>query len=504
MFTEETDVVVIGSGPGGGTVATVCAERGLSVVVLERGDLPPLDGSPAAHEDHSEGRSLIERRPCDDRTIWCNDVPRRMYLGGRAGGSSGIYGAALLRPQPVDFEPGTAYGARLPSELWRWPISYDEFEPWLQRAEQMCGVAGALQRDFQPVSASQHGSLPSELPLAPVNQRVLSRLQQTGHRVWRLPLAIDASRCLRCDQCAGIPCPTGARWSALQVLRNARQSGRSPVLKTRTEAVRLQHAAGRIEGVEVCDRNTGRQYRIRARRYVLAAGAIGTAALLLASGFEHAQLGRNFMFHCSPVVVGLFLKSTGGRRTFIKQLGISDYYSGTPDLPEKMGIVQSLPAPGPLLLARNGLRVLPALVRQWLRDHMLPMVGIVEDLPSPDNRVQLSATGQIHLQHRFSAFDLRRADSLTAGISRLLKTAGARLTVAGNMPPAEHVGHQCGTARFGHQRQHAVLDPQCRAWSHRELYVADASFMPTSLGVGPALTVIANALRIGEILCNEI
>ncbi|TWW09049.1 hypothetical protein E3A20_18210 [Planctomyces bekefii] len=135
---------------------------------------------------------------------------------------------------------------------------------------------------------------------------------------------------------------------------------------------------------------------------------------------------------------------------------------------------------------------------------MLPMVGIVEDLPSPENRVQLSGDGQIQLHHRFSAFDLQRADALTGCISRLLKTAGARLTVAGKMPPAEHVGHQCGTARFGHNRQHAVLDPQCRTWSHPELYVADASFMPTSLGVGPALTVIANALRVGEILCNEL
>ncbi|MFN7868310.1 MAG: GMC oxidoreductase [Planctomyces sp.] len=504
MFTEETDVLVIGSGPGGGVVASTCAARGLSVVVLERGALPPVEGSPAARREHGEGPSLIERQPCDDRTVWCNDVPRQMYVGGRAGGSSGIYGAALLRPQPVDFEPGAAYGARLPSELWRWPIRYDEFEPWLQRAERLCGVAGALQRDFQPCRAADGGGLPSELPLAPINQRVLGRLQRAGHHVWRLPLAIDADRCLRCDQCAGVPCPTGARWSALRVLTTAGQSCRSLILKPRTEAVRLQHAAGRIDGLEVCNRDDGRHYRIRARRYVLAAGAIGTAALLLASGIEHAQLGRNFMYHCSPVVVGLFLSSTGGRRTFIKQLGVSDYYNGTPDLPQKMGIVQSLPAPGPVLLAKNGLRVLPVPLRQWLRDHMLPMVGIVEDLPSPENRVQLSGDGQIHLHHRFSAFDLQRADALTGGISRLLKTAGARLTVAGKMPPAEHVGHQCGTARFGHNRQHAVLDPQCRTWSHPELYVADASFMPTSLGVGPALTVIANALRVGEILCNEL
>ena len=499
---QESDVLVVGSGPGGATVAATCAARGLSVIVVERGAMPPAANTPVAVAQHCEHDSLIARRPCEDRTIWCNEIPRQMYIGGQAGGSSGIYGAALLRPQPVDFEPGSAYGSRLPLELHHWPIGFADFEPWLEKAEAHCRVAGALGRNFQPVETA-HGNPPELLPLAPVNQRVLTQLQHSSHSVWRLPLAIDATSCLRCDQCAGIPCPTGARWSALQTLETARQAGHSLNLKTRTEAIRLRHAAGRIDGLEVRQRDSGEQYLIRARRYVLAAGAIGTAVLMLGSGIEHSQLGRNFMYHCSPVVVGLFLRSTGGRRTFIKQLGLSDFYCGTPDLPEKMGIVQSLPAPGPLLLAKNGLRLLPVPIRQLLRDHMLPMVGIVEDLPRPENRIHLSANGEIRLQHRFSQFDLQRAKSLAGSIGKLLKSAGAAMTIAGKMPPAEHVGHQCGTARFGHQRHHAVLDPQCRSWSHPELFVADASFMPTSLGVGPALTVIANALRIGEILCSE-
>jgi len=500
---QESDVLVVGSGPAGAAVAATCAARGLSVIVVERGELPPAAGTPAAAADHSEQHSLIERRPCDDRTVWCNNLPRQLYIGGRAGGSSGIYGAALLRPQPVDFEPGSAYGKRLPLELQRWPIRFEDFEPWLEKAEAHCQVAGALGRGFQPVETAR-SKPPALLPLAPVNQRVLTKLQHTGHSVWRLPLAIDAATCLRCDQCAGIPCPTGARWSALHTLQSAWQADCQLKLLTRTDAIRLRHAAGHIDGLEVRQRDSGQHYLIRARRYVLAAGALGTAALMLGSGIEHPQLGRNYMYHCSPVVVGLFLKSTGGRRTFIKQLGLSDFYCGTPDFPEKMGIVQSLPAPGPLLLAKNGLRLLPPPLRQRLRNHMLPMVGIVEDLPSPENRVQLSAGGQIRLLHRFSEFDLQRAQSLTGSIRRLLKTAGAAITIAGKMPPAEHVGHQCGTARFGHQRQHAVLDPQCRSWSHPELFIADASFMPTSLGVGPALTVIANALRIGDILCSEL
>jgi choline dehydrogenase-like flavoprotein len=189
---QESDVLVVGSGPAGAAVAATCAARGLSVIVVERGELPPAAGTPAAAADHSEHLSLIERRPCDDRTVWCNDLPRQLYIGGRAGGSSGIYGAALLRPQPVDFEPGSAYGKRLPIELQRWPIRFEDFEPWLEKAEAHCQVAGALGRGFQPVETARNKP-PALLPLAPVNQRVLTKLQHTGHSVWRLPLAIDAA-----------------------------------------------------------------------------------------------------------------------------------------------------------------------------------------------------------------------------------------------------------------------------------------------------------------------
>jgi choline dehydrogenase-like flavoprotein len=268
--------------------------------------------------------------------------------------------------------------------------------------------------------------------------------------------------------------------------------------------MRLQISAGRVESLLVRERGSGRESALRARRYVIASGALGTAALLLSSGIEHPQLGRNYMLHCSPIVVGLFARNTGGAETFIKQLGVSDYYLGTPALSEKMGIVQSLPAPGPQMLAQNGLGWLPTILRRLLRTRMLPMVGIIEDLPNPANRVELSNSGQIVLQHEFSEFDRQRAAAQSAAIVGLLRTAGAVKAVAGRLPPIEHAGHQCGTARFGTDSRHAVLDPDCRLFSHPEVFVADASFMPTSLGVGPALTVAANALRTGDVLCSEL
>ncbi|MEY3456999.1 MAG: 6-hydroxyparomomycin oxidase [Planctomycetota bacterium] len=503
----DCDVLVVGSGAGGGTLAAACARRGLSVVVVERGTLPGKEFS-ALSADQREQWALVEKRPCDDRPFRLNGIDRQFYIGGRAGGSTGLYGAAMLRPQPEDFEPGRFYGSRLPMELHKWPICYDEFAPWLRKAEDLYRVAGPLERGFQPVSSDVlSGKLAgsgSALPLTPTNQRVFERLRAAGHKVWQLPLAIESDKCLRCDFCAGFPCPTGARRSSLQLLEDAIQEGGQLRLLVQTEAVRFQITAGEPDSLLVRDRVSGRESLLRARRYVAASGALGTAALLMASGIAHPQLGRNYMLHCSPIVVGLFLRGTGGADTFIKQLGVSDYYLGTPEISEKMGIVQSLPAPGPEMLRRNGLSWLPVRMLQLLRARMLPMVGIVEDLPNPSNRMELMDGGRISLRHEFSAFDRERSAALSRAIVKLLRKAGAIRVIAGRLPPPEHAGHQCGTARFGSDHRHAVLDPQCRVFSHPRIFVADASFMPTSLGVGPALTVAANALRVGDVICNEL
>jgi choline dehydrogenase-like flavoprotein len=503
----DCDVIVVGSGAGGGTLAAACAERGHSVIVLERGVLPG-DDIPVQQRQQREEWAIVKKQPCDDRRIRLNGTDRQLYIGGRAGGSTGLYGAAMLRPQPEDFEPGRFYRSRIPHQIQRWPVEYHEFLPWLQKAEDLFHVSGPLGVGFSPAV----GNVPKDdaaetrrpLELTSTNQRVFQRLRQAGHSVWRLPLAIETEKCLRCDFCAGFPCPTGARRSSLQLLQEAIRNRRQLLLRTQTEAVKFRMAGGRVESLLVRDRTSGQEFPLRAKRYVIASGALGTAVLLMASGIEHPQLGRNYMLHCSPIVVGLFARDTGGATTFIKQLGISDYYLGTPSLSEKMGIVQSLPAPGPQMMALNGLGWLPAVFRRLLRSRMLPFVGIIEDLPNPANRVELAAGGGIVLQHEFSEYDRHRAAAQSAAIVRLLRTAGAVKAVSGRLPPIEHAGHQCGTARFGTDPRHAVLDPQCRLFSHPEILVADASFMPTSLGVGPALTVVANALRIGAVLCSEL
>jgi choline dehydrogenase-like flavoprotein len=515
------DIIVIGSGAGGGTLAATCAAAGKNVLLVERGELLSTSTSMTATHPrslHNEFNTLISKQPYDDRSIVVNSQPSRLYMGGVAGGGTAVYGGALLRPHPADFSPGRYYASRIPREIHEWPVTYESFESHFKAAERLYGVVdvrdprnpgaptdSVATESTQPCNSNSNSLDRSVIPLARINETLLRSAWKSGLNPYRLPLAIDASKCLRCDNCAGFVCPTGARRSSAQFVSESIRRGDSLTLKSHCEAHQLERGTnGRLNGVWLTDRATGSRQRYTAKRYVLSAGATGSAALLLKSGFDHPMIGRNYMMHYSPISIGLFLRSTGATETFIKQIGSSDYYFGTRDLPEKMGIVQSLPAPGPLMMAKSGLRWVPHWMLKILRSHMLPLVGIVEDLPNPENRVSLDQSGTIQLHHQFSDYDRERGAELSRRMADLLKSTGAVHCVSGLSPSQEHVAHQCGTIRFGLSRHYAVADPECRLFDQPDVFVVDGSFMPSSLGVGPSLTIIANALRVAEIVASEV
>jgi choline dehydrogenase-like flavoprotein len=261
---------------------------------------------------------------------------------------------------------------------------------------------------------------------------------------------------------------------------------------------------GQVAGVHLRDRSTGQRSVYRARRYALAAGAIGSPALLLRSAMAGPLVGRHYMLHLSPVVIGVFRRPTGAEATYVKQVGFADYYFGTGCYAHKMGVIQSLPVPGPLMLAKATSGRLPRPVLQILRERMLPLVGIVEDLPDPANRVALGGDGGTVLRHRYGPYDLERGRRLAALIARILKNAGALFCLGKSFPSEEHVAHQCGTLRFGKDPAHAVLDSDCRVFGRPNLFAVDGGFFPTSLGVGPALTIMANALRVANVVIREV
>jgi choline dehydrogenase-like flavoprotein len=499
-MTYDADVLVVGSGAGGATFAYACARAGKRVLLIERGRKHPPE-----EQAHNEQAMLIDKVPYDDRPVEVNGSLRRLYIGGVLGGGTTLYGAALLRPSRADFQPGKHYGQRLPRALWDWPVGYASLEPHYSEAERLFGVAGSADEDLGPLEKPRHGYPGAPLPLLPINQRLIAANRAGGLRPFRLPLAIDPERCLRCGACAGFVCPTGARRSAGDLLERALAGGLSLQVLTNGEVEGFaRDGAGNVSGVRVRDRDSGRHAIYRGHRYALAAGALRSPLLLLRSGIGGPLVGRHYMWHLSPIVIGIFPRPTGADEAFVKQVGFADYYFGAPGYPHKLGLVQSLPVPGPLLTAKTAPRFLPRQVLQFLRRRMLPMAGIVEDLPNPANRVSLGADGQPRLRHRFGDYDLERGRHLGRLMARILRKAGAIWCLSRRHPSEEHLAHQCGTLRFGTDPDHAVLGPDCRLFGHSNVFVVDGSFLPTSLGVGPALTIAANALRVAAIVTGEL
>jgi choline dehydrogenase-like flavoprotein len=496
------DVIVVGGGAGGGTFAYQCARSGKSVLLIERGGR--VAAGPNAHDERA---TLIEKRPYDDRTVSVNGVPRRLYVGGGLGGGTALYGAALMRPSAGDFHPGRYYGWRFPRAAWDWPITYDDLEPYYTEAERLYAVAGRGGDDFGPLGKPRDGFPHDAPPLHPINRRLMAANEARGLKPFRLPLAIDFRRCLRCPSCAGYPWPTGARRSSAQLLENAAngQDHARPEILTDTEAVSFcKDGRGQVNGVSVRERTTGQQSVYRARRYVLAAGAVRSPALLLRSELGGPLVGRHYMFHLAPVVAGVFAQPTGADRTFAKQVGFADYYFGTAGFADKLGVIQSLPVPGPLMMGKVGGARVPAGVIQQLRARMLPLMGLVEDLPDARNRVTLDRDGNPEIRHAFSAYDRERGRRLARLMRQILKSAGALLCLSRPFPSDEHVSHQCGTLRFGRRPAEGACDPDGRLFGQPNVFVVDGSVFPTSLGVGPALTIIANALRVAGVVAREV
>ena len=229
------DVIVIGGGAAGGTLAAEVARAGSNVLLLERGrqaDTP---------QNHDERATLIEKQPYDDRTVHVNDSPSRLYIGTGPGGGTNVYGGALLRPAEDDFHPGRHYGSRLPKHLWDWPISYDDLAPFYNKAERLLNVAADPADDFSPLNPTLGTPSNPPLELARINKTFIDRARQAKLNPFRLPLGIESSKCLKCSHCAGFLCPTGARTSTRDLLWPSPQSQGKVTVLDDSEVTRLEH-----------------------------------------------------------------------------------------------------------------------------------------------------------------------------------------------------------------------------------------------------------------------
>ena len=496
----DADVVIIGSGVGGGGVALQLAGSGAKVLVLERGPVLPRE---AQNWD-------LEAVFCDLRyktteTWYADGRPFRPGMFYFVGGHTKFYGTAMFRYRERDFDEVVHEEGVSPA----WPIGYADLEPWYGQAEHVFGVHG--QGGLDPTEPPRSTPFPhAPVPHEPILAAIEERLRGQGLKPFPMPSAIDlgpGGRCQRCANCDAIPCKIDAKGDAeIRLIRPA-LARRNVELRAGVLVERLITDDGgkRVVAAEVVENGVRR--RLTADLFVLSAGAINSAALLLRSANDRHRrglanssdvVGRHYMTHNTTALLAVhpFKRNT---THFPKTLAVHDFYFGESAGDTPLGGLQLLGKIREPML-RGPLSAFPKLLRSALAEHSVDWYAQSEDLPHPDSRVTLRPDGAINLHwHRTN---LRAHVRWVAKCKQILRGTGYPIVLSSGFG-TEVVSHQCGTVRFGSDPASSALDPLCKAWDHDNLYVVDTGFFPSSAAVNPALTLAAQALRVGHHLRTE-
>ena len=497
------DAIVIGSGFGGAMAAQVLVHAGWHVLMLERGDWVPR--GPASWRPSRAG--LVSPFYSTESSYRVQEGRRERVAGGLfcVGGPSVFYGGASLRYREADFTPDPSIHAASGA---RWPCSYAELEPFYTRAEQLLGVAGTTGED--PVEPPRSAPFPaSPAPLAPLSLRLSDAARRLGLHPSRVPVAIDQrGRCVACNACDGFACAVSAKNDvATQVIAPLLRAGL--VLRPGTVVTRLVERDGRIVAVEVMDHDSRRLRRLHARHVILAAGALATPHLLLASGLEELSparhaVGRYLTRHYNRITFGLFRTPPDRGHRFVKQVAVTDFYLGHRWTgPGKLGVLQQMAMPPLSVVAQQIPRWLVPAAGQVL-GRSAALLGIAEDEPQLCNgvtidRSELDQFGlpRLTVRHQYTARDRQAGAALGYGARRILREAGALTCYSRTISTFSHA---LGTVRMGDDPLTAPLDASGRYRGLENLYVMDGSALPTSGGVNPSLTIAANALRCASLL----
>jgi len=507
------DAVVVGSGIAGSLAARPLIDAGLSVLMLERGDWVPIDRRNAA----SDGTYDLTPFHGSDQpyTVLDGPRPREVRTCACVGGQAVFFGGAVLRYREADFEPDPAIHGGSGAE---WPFQYGDFEPYYAWVEELLDVAGP---EFaEPTAPARSRPFPQRsAPLTAVSQRMARAGVQLGLTPSLLPLAINhrpgPAACTQCRSCDSYACGLGAKNDpALRVLPDLLRRGLE--LRPNCVAVRFAQRGGTVRELVGYDRTLHRWVAWRARAFVLAAGTLATPHLLLASGFDRLNpggrtVGRYLMRHANAAVLGIFPRPVEGIERFHKQLCFFDYYFGHPTVEYptgRIGLIQSLQSPPPGLLRAMIPPPFGKVAAAVAQRCMTGFVVIAEDQPQAENRVTLDhrVTDGFGLPravviHRYAERDVAACRALVRAARGILRRAGA---CACAVHPVGTFSHAVGTVRMGRNERTSALDGEGRFRGLDNLYVVDASALPTSASVNPALTIGANALRVGLRIAAEL
>ena len=512
------DVIIIGAGLGGGLVGRRLAEQGLSVLFVEKGPFGP------ASEQVVSINEIVEPHARAIRGFWPKPTESRLDgqtvrffgpYGCGVGGSSVFYSAALERPERHDLDDGD-----IDHPTGGWPVGYDAFRPYFDEASRILHLSGTQ----DPLSKEAPVPLNPPLPLPSGDVNLMEELKASGLNPYRIHLSIRYPD--KCRKCFGSKCPWGCKM-------DGRSAGVMPALDTgqakvidKCEVLEILDDGKTVSEIKV--RKDGDAFSLSAKVFVLSAGSLGSARLLLASNSRHENgcanssdlVGRGLMFHLDEYFC-LWPKKkvveNGKAAPFGKCIAFRDIYSQDG---QRFGLVQSLGTEasyGNLVnflgnlfdqsfLRRyrrlRGLTRIPAILLSRLFGNAAVFTAMLEDFPYDENRVVLNEEDPevLTFEYTFHKELLERRKAFRKALGKVLS---GRKRFMVSLQPVLNFGHPVGTLRFGVDPATSVLNPDCRSHDLDNLYVADASFMPSALGVNPSLTIAANALRVGDVIAKR-
>jgi choline dehydrogenase-like flavoprotein len=489
------DLIIVGTGAGGGTLVRKLAPTGKKILVLERGDFLAKESSELVDLEvfSKEGYHAPER--------WYDSAgesfhPQTSYS---VGGNTKIYSGVLQRMQERDFEKVEHKEGISPE----WPLKYSDFAPYYTEAEILYCVHGKMGDD--PTDPPRKGDFPfaalsHEAPIEEISDRFLKQGLHPAH----LPIGLGSQGRTDSEDTGITP--------ALDLGDVTLKTG------ARVVALHTNPTGTRVKGVEA--EINGQSYLFSGDLIVLSCGAVNSAALLLRSANDrHPRglangsdlVGRNLMKHLMTVIVQVSGASNTG--LFQRTLYLNDFYWGDADFPYPMGHIENaggilqdvIFSESPPLLSIAS-KLMPGFGLRQLATHSLAWWLQTEDLPDQNNRVRI---GENKLTVDYTPNNIEAHDRLLYRFQEILKTVDpiSSRPFLGLHPygvaPLPVVAHQCGTCRFGEDPKTSVLDLNCRTHEIDNLYVVDSSFFPSSSATSPALTVIANALRVGDHLIDR-
>jgi choline dehydrogenase-like flavoprotein len=505
--TEPYDIVIIGTGAGGGTMAHALAPTGARILILERGEFVPQE------EENWSADAVWKDLRYRTRELWLDEHGSefRPYTHYNVGGNTKFWGSVLYRLRREDFQALPHADGVSPA----WPIDYETLAPYYDRAEQLYKVRGAAGDDPTEPPRGPYPFPP--VPHAPGMARLATRMRDLGLHPSPLPLGLlnpgEPAGCRLCNTCNSFVCRIHAKSDADVIGVRPATAYPNVTLWTGACARRLiADARGRaVEAIEL-ERN-GAIERVFARTVIVSCGAVNSAALLLRSasaahpdGLANSSglVGRRYMAHLVTMLEGVHWKKNADE--FQKTLSINDFYLAGRSAPYPLGNIQSQGRTHAIMAKITGdtwhykglgMRWIPVWAYdQWV-SRATDWLAMTEDLPDPGNRVRITPEGRIVLEYRPN--NMRAHAQLVDELRTILHRLGywspkSFVHSAG----AKNTTHQCGTLAFGADPRASVLDPFCRAHDVENLFVVDASFFPSSAAVNPGLTIAAQALRVAD------